>query len=91
MKLSNQHVFIDTSFFLKALYLVRDAEITLSLLHVLHEMFQMLCKSWSLVMAFKQFHKHGKPVVRSAGLHLSKFVQIDQKGTLKVIFIVTDH
>lgn len=42
LKLSYQNVLIDISYFFKALYLVRDTEVTLSLLHVIYKAFQIL-------------------------------------------------
>lgn len=96
LMLSYQNVFIDTRYFFKALYFVRDSEITVSLLHVFSETFQILFTSWNLAIAFKQFYKYAKPVVVcgplfKSGIYWSKFIQIDLKGTLKIIFIATHH
>lgn len=79
----HQNVLIDTSYFFKALCLVRDTEITLFLLHVLYETFQMLFKSWNLGMSFKQFHKHAKPVMWSVAFicqSLYKWTRKDSQG-----------
>ena len=40
------NVFIGTIYFFKLLYLIRDPEITLCLLHVHYEMFQNAFQTW---------------------------------------------
>lgn len=50
--------------------MVRDTEITLSLLNVYYEAFQNAFKSWNPVIVFKEFYEHTKPVTCSAGPYL---------------------